>query len=157
MTLHVKCFNDNYDVIGHVVWQQCWKIGKTLDLCISKPAAWKKLKLGTWQVLHIGNNFDFFLKLCHWFLRYNVLRKTFKNLLWNGWIDRGKTLQLWAAIHEEQSVPTDDIIGHMVFQPCYIYLKTFKTSLLQNGWIDWGETSHTCSPSLEGTKVFTNN
>ena len=31
-TTHVECFNHNYDVIGHVVWQPCWKNGKTLDL-----------------------------------------------------------------------------------------------------------------------------
>ena len=31
-TTHVECFNDNYDIIGHVVWQPCWKNGKTLDL-----------------------------------------------------------------------------------------------------------------------------
>ena len=30
---HVERFNDNYDVIGHVVCQPCWKNGKTLGLC----------------------------------------------------------------------------------------------------------------------------
>ena len=29
---HVECFNDNNDVIGHIVWQPYWKKGKTLDL-----------------------------------------------------------------------------------------------------------------------------
>ena len=32
VTTHVECCNDNYDVIGHVVCQPCWKNGKTLDL-----------------------------------------------------------------------------------------------------------------------------
>ena len=27
----MECFNDNFDVIGHVVWQPYWKNGKTLD------------------------------------------------------------------------------------------------------------------------------
>ena len=31
-TTHVEYFDDNYDVIGHVVWQPCWKNVKTLDL-----------------------------------------------------------------------------------------------------------------------------
>ena len=26
--------NDDYDIIGNVGWQPCWKNGKTLDLCI---------------------------------------------------------------------------------------------------------------------------
>ena len=59
VTTHVECFNDNYDVIGHVVWQPCWKKEK-LDQCISKTAPWKKLKLGTCQVLTMGNNGIFF-------------------------------------------------------------------------------------------------
>ena len=37
-TTHVECSNDNYDIIGHMVWQPCWKNGKTLDLCISETA-----------------------------------------------------------------------------------------------------------------------
>ena len=32
---------------------------KTLDLCISKTVQWKKLKLGTWQELDMGNTCDF--------------------------------------------------------------------------------------------------
>ena len=44
---HVECFNDNYVVIGHVVLQPYWKIGKTLDRCISETAPRKKLKLDT--------------------------------------------------------------------------------------------------------------
>ena len=47
-TAHVECFNDNYDIIGHVVWQPCWKKGKTLDLCISETAPW--LKIETWNM-----------------------------------------------------------------------------------------------------------
>uniref|UniRef100_A0A8C4Q0P0 Reverse transcriptase domain-containing protein n=1 Tax=Eptatretus burgeri TaxID=7764 RepID=A0A8C4Q0P0_EPTBU len=31
-TNHVECFRVNYDVIGHVVWQPCWKNGKPLNL-----------------------------------------------------------------------------------------------------------------------------
>ena len=46
-TTDVECFNDNFDVISHVVWQPCWKKGKTLDLCVSETAPWKKLKLAT--------------------------------------------------------------------------------------------------------------
>ena len=30
--------------------------------------------------------------------------KAFKNLLWNGWTDWGKTLQVWSPIHKEQNV-----------------------------------------------------
>ena len=59
-TTHAECFNDNYDVIGHVVWHPYWKNGKTLDLCISDTAPRKKLKLSTWQVILMGNKCDFF-------------------------------------------------------------------------------------------------
>ena len=47
-TPHVKCFNDNYDIIGHVVWQSCLKNGKTLDLYLWNRT---KEKIETW---HIG-------------------------------------------------------------------------------------------------------
>ena len=50
-TTHVECFSDNYDVIGHLLSQPCWKNGKTLHLCISETTPRKKLKLCTWQVL----------------------------------------------------------------------------------------------------------
>ena len=53
---------------------------------------------------------------------------TFKNL-WNGWTDRGETLHIWHPIHEEQKVHTFDVIGHMVWQPYWIYLKTYKNLL----------------------------
>ena len=44
-TTHVECYNDNYDVIGHMVWQPCLgKNGKTLDLCISETAPSKKIR-----------------------------------------------------------------------------------------------------------------
>ena len=56
----MECVNDNYDVTGHVVWQACWKNGKTLDLCISETAPWKKFKLDTCQVLAMANKCDFF-------------------------------------------------------------------------------------------------
>ena len=57
---HVACFNDKYNVIGHVVWQPYWKNGKTLTLCFSETAKRKKLKLGTKQVLLMGNECDFY-------------------------------------------------------------------------------------------------
>jgi len=40
-TIHEDCFNDNYVVIGPVVWQPSWKNGKTLDFCISETTPWK--------------------------------------------------------------------------------------------------------------------
>ena len=46
-TTHVECFNYNYDIIGHIVWQPCWKSQKILDLCISETTQRKKLKLVT--------------------------------------------------------------------------------------------------------------
>ena len=128
----------NYDVICHVVWQPCWKSGKTLDLCISKTTWRKKFKLGTWQVLLMGNKCDFYLmmtsvpslwrhnyicRMLHlismknlvghlgtkWFTEKHLMMSsvtgfgnhivflflTFKNLLWNGWTDRGETLQIY--------------------------------------------------------------
>ena len=36
-TTYVECFNDNYDVIGHVVWQPCWKNGKPWTSVSLKP------------------------------------------------------------------------------------------------------------------------
>ena len=55
---------------------------------------------------------------------------TFKNLLlWSGWTNRGKTLQVWLPIHEEQQGHTYDVIGHMVWQPCWIYPKTDKKKI----------------------------
>ena len=60
-TTYVECFNDNYDIIGHVVWQPCWKNRKTLDLCVSETTPRTKLKLGTQQVLLMENKSDFFL------------------------------------------------------------------------------------------------
>ena len=59
-TTHVECFNDNYDVIGHVLWQPRWKNQKLLDLSISEIAPRKKLKLGTWQALLMRNRCDLF-------------------------------------------------------------------------------------------------
>ena len=53
-TTDVESFNDNYDIICHVVWQPYWKNGKNFDLCISETAPREKLKLGTQQVL-MGN------------------------------------------------------------------------------------------------------
>ena len=58
-TTHAECFNDNYDVIGHVAWQPCWRKGKKLDLCISETTPRKKLEFGTWHVLLLGNECDF--------------------------------------------------------------------------------------------------
>ena len=47
---HVECFCDDYEVIDHVVWQPCWKKGKTLDFCI--------LETAPWEVLLMGKKFD---------------------------------------------------------------------------------------------------
>ena len=47
LTTHVECYNDNHDVIGHVVWQPCWKNGKTLDLYISETSPRKN-----WNLAH---------------------------------------------------------------------------------------------------------
>ena len=58
-TTQVKCLCDNNGVIGHVVCQPCWKKRKTLDFCISKTALLKKFKLGTCEVLPMGNKCDF--------------------------------------------------------------------------------------------------
>ena len=46
VTTHVECFNDNYDVIGYVLWQPYWKKKEKLWTSISKAAQRKKLKLG---------------------------------------------------------------------------------------------------------------
>ena len=47
-TTHRECFNYNSDIIGHVVWQPCWKNGKHLDWCISETETWKKNE--TWHI-----------------------------------------------------------------------------------------------------------
>ena len=61
-TIHTNCFIDNYDIIGHVVWQPCWK-NRKLWTSVSRLDGFegrgnctkeKKLKLGTRQVL-MGN------------------------------------------------------------------------------------------------------
>jgi len=57
---HAECFNDHY-VIGYVVWQPCWKKGKTFDLCISETTRWTKLKLGTCEVLLMWNKCDVYI------------------------------------------------------------------------------------------------
>ena len=61
MITHAERFNDNYDVIGHLVWQPHWEKGKTLDLCISETTPWEKFKRGTCEILPMGKRCDFFL------------------------------------------------------------------------------------------------
>ena len=48
VTTHAECYIDNYDIIGHVVWQPCWKNRKTMDLCISETTPRKKIE--TWHM-----------------------------------------------------------------------------------------------------------
>ena len=74
-TTHVECFNDNYDIIGHVVWQPCWKKGKTLDLCISETSAFSMEKVETWHMwstLH-GEQVWFCFWWCHRWLHYDII------------------------------------------------------------------------------------
>ena len=61
------------------------------------------------------------------------------------------------SIRNKKLSTYDIIICHMVWQPNWFFLKTFKNHLLQNGLTDRGETSHTCSPSHGDTSVSTNN
>ena len=86
-TTHVGCFNDNYDVIGHLVWQPCCKKRKTLDLCMSESARWKnkKVKPGTWQVLPTpaGNKCNFFL--CHQWLPSDIIVAYVKHFIRSVW------------------------------------------------------------------------
>ena len=59
------------------------------------------------------------------------LKNKNKNLLlWSGWTDRGKTLQVWPPICEEQNVHTYDVTSHMVWQPYLIYPYTCKNTPL---------------------------
>ena len=48
ITTHVECFHDNYDIIGVMVWQPCWKKPKK----IGPLYLWNsiKLKLETWHI-----------------------------------------------------------------------------------------------------------
>ena len=58
---------------------------------------------------------------------FKIKKETFKNVfLWRGWTNRGETLHVWPPVHEEQKVHTYDIIGHMVWQPYWIYPQTCK-------------------------------
>ena len=65
VTTRVECFNDNYGVIGHVVWQPCWKKEKTLDVCISESAPLKNLKLAKCQGLPMWKQWSFIHLLKH--------------------------------------------------------------------------------------------
>ena len=56
---------------------------------------------------------------------------TFKNLLWSGWPDWGKTLHVWPPVHEAEKVHIYAIIGHMVWQPYWIYPQTYKNTPLK--------------------------
>ena len=57
-TTHVECFIDNYDIIGHVLWQPCWKNVKNLDHHL-----WNRTKEKIWNLTHgtysMGNECDF--------------------------------------------------------------------------------------------------
>ena len=53
-TTHVECCNDNYDVIGHVVRQPCWKKGKFWTSFALKPHQGKifnlaRSKYSSWE------------------------------------------------------------------------------------------------------------
>ena len=37
-TTHAECFNDNYDVIGHVLWWPCWKKRKNFGSSVSSKS-----------------------------------------------------------------------------------------------------------------------
>ena len=52
---------------------------------------------------------------------------------------------------------TRDVIGHVVWQPYWIYPKTYKNLILQNGSTNRGETWHKCSPSHGCTSLLRNN
>jgi len=84
-TTNAECFGDNYDVIGHIVWQPCWKKGKTLDLCIFKTAQWKK-KLETWQVKYSAwEKSVIFFWWCHKWLRFDVIIAHVKRFILSVW------------------------------------------------------------------------
>ena len=57
-------------------------------------------------------------------LHFVLFFLTFKNL-WSGWTDRGETLHVWLPMHEERNVHTYHIIGHLVWQPYWIYPKMY--------------------------------
>jgi len=57
---HVKCWNDNYKVIGHMVWQPCWDKRSNVGPLSPKPLHGKKLKLCTCQALPVLNKWFFF-------------------------------------------------------------------------------------------------
>ena len=132
---------NNYDVIGHVVWQPCWKNFGPLYLwnrTKEKIETWHvapHVECRIWTVLKIwGSSWDKMVHKKNWWRHRSrdsavILlkkKKTFKNLLWSGWTDRGKTLQVWLSIHDEQKVPTYDVIGHMIRQPYCLKKKTSK-------------------------------
>jgi len=95
--------------------------------------------------------------LVTWFGSHIVLNiETFKNLLWNSWIGT-KFYSFDHLSRRNKKFSTYDIIGHMVWQPHWIYPEISKDHLLQNGFTDQGESSATCSQSLADTRVFTNN
>ena len=68
-----------------------------------------------------------------------------KKTLQNSLTDGGETLQVWPPINEEQKVPSFwwHAVGHMIWQPYWIYPETFKNPTRQNGLTDQGEFSHT--------------
>ena len=84
-TPHVESVNDNYDVIGHIVWQPCWKKGKTLDLCISETAPRKKIE--SWHMASTphGEWMMFFFNVCHKCLHYDVIIAYVECNTWSVW------------------------------------------------------------------------
>ena len=118
-TTRVECFNDNYDVRGHVV---CSHIGKTEKLwtSISETAPRTNLKLGTWQVLLMRNECDF----CLWHHRcprYDIIIASEERHIRSVWKFEGHLGIKCATFF------FDDVIGHVIQQPyCLFFFKPSK-------------------------------
>ena len=121
----MKCHNSDLVVMGNVII--IFKIMISLvpllwcHNCICRtlhPISMKNFECHLW--IKWSTEMKFMMSSVTWFgshIVFFILKKTFKNLLWSGWTDRGETLQAWPPIHEEQKVHKYDVISHMVWEP----------------------------------------
>ena len=108
-TTHEECFIDNYDVIGHVVWQPFWKNRKKLDLYL-KPHQGKNWNLALSKSYSWGISVIFIMSWLPSLWRHNCIHRTLhlismKNLWGSSW-DK--------MVHRKK---IDDIISHIIRQP----------------------------------------
>ena len=113
-TSHVECFNDKYDVIGHVVWQPYRKIRKTLDLCISETAPSKKWNLAHGKYSSWGTSVILWRHRCPRYDDIIAYVERHIRLVW----------KFWGSSRDKNGPQKNnhDIIGHVIRQPyCFCF------------------------------------